>query len=108
MEVFAMFAIIETGGKQYRVEQGLEFKVELLQAEAGSELALDKVLLVSADGATKIGAPYLEGATVSCEVLGHGRGEKIFVFKKKRRNDYHKKTGHRQDYTSLKVKTIQA
>ncbi|MBU1228609.1 MAG: 50S ribosomal protein L21 [Proteobacteria bacterium] len=103
-----MFAIIETGGKQYRVEQGLEFKVELLQAEAGSELALDKVLLVSDNGTTKIGTPYLDGAKVSCEVLGHGRGEKIFIFHKKRRNDYHKKTGHRQDYTSLKVKTIQA
>jgi len=63
---------------------------------------------VSANGDTKIGAPYLEGAKVSCEVLGHGRGEKIFVFKKKRRNDFHKKTGHRQDYTSLKVKSIQA
>ncbi len=103
-----MFAIIETGGKQYRVEQGLEFKVELLQAEPGAEVTLDKVLLISEGGSTKIGAPFLNGATVSCEVLGHGRGEKIFVFKKKRRNDFHKKTGHRQDYTSLKVKTIQA
>jgi large subunit ribosomal protein L21 len=103
-----MFAIIETGGKQYRVEQGLEFKVELLDVEPGSELALDKVLLVSGDGPAKIGAPYVEGAKVACEVLGHGRGEKIFVFKKKRRNDFHKKTGHRQDYTSLKVKSIQA
>ncbi|MBA4358031.1 MAG: 50S ribosomal protein L21 [Humidesulfovibrio sp.] len=103
-----MFAIIETGGKQYRVEQGLEFKVELLKAEPGTELALDKVLLVSDNGATKIGAPYLDGAKVSCEVLGHGRGVKIFIFHKKRRNDFHKKTGHRQDYTSLKVKSIQA
>ncbi len=103
-----MFAIIETGGKQYRVEQGLEFKVELLQAEPGAEVNLEKVLLVNDGGSTKIGAPYLEGAKVACEVLGHGRGEKIFVFKKKRRNDFHKKTGHRQDYTSLKVKTIQA
>jgi len=103
-----MFAIIETGGKQYRVELGLEFKVELLKAEPGAEVNLDKVLLVSDGGSTKIGAPYLDGAQVSCEVLGHGRGEKIFVYKKKRRNDYHKKTGHRQDYTSLKVKTIQA
>ena len=103
-----MFAIIETGGKQYRVEQGLEFKVELLKAEPGTELNLDKVLLVTDNGQTKIGAPYLEGALVACEVLGHGRGEKIFVYKQKRRNDFHKKTGHRQDYTSLKVKTIQA
>ena len=103
-----MFAIIETGGKQYRVEQGLEFKVELLQVEPGSEVSLDKVLLVADGGQTKIGAPYLEGAQVACEVLGHVRGEKIIVFKKKRRNDFHKKTGHRQDYTSLKVKTIQA
>ncbi|SNR67250.1 large subunit ribosomal protein L21 [Humidesulfovibrio mexicanus] len=103
-----MFAIIETGGKQYRVEQGLEFKVELLQADPGAEVNLDKVLLVSDGGQAKIGAPYVEGATVACEVLGHGRGEKIIIFKKKRRNDFHKKTGHRQDYTSLKVKAIQA
>lgn len=103
-----MFAIIETGGKQYRVEQGLEFKVELLQAEPGAEVTLDKVVLVANDGQTKIGKPYVDGASVACEVLGHGRGEKIFIFKKKRRNDFHKKTGHRQDYTSLKVKTIQA
>lgn len=103
-----MFAIIETGGKQYRVEQGLEFKVELLQAEPGAEVNLDKVLLVSDGGQAKIGAPYVEGAAVACEVLGHGRGEKIIIFKKKRRNDFHKKTGHRQDYTSLKVKAIQA
>jgi large subunit ribosomal protein L21 len=108
MEVFAMFAIIETGGKQYRVEQGLEFKVELLEAEPGTELALDKVLLVADGDKPKVGAPYIDGASVTCEVLGHGRGEKIYVFKKKRRNDFHKKTGHRQDYTSLKVKTIQA
>ncbi len=103
-----MFAIIETGGKQYRVEQGLEFKVELLQADPGTEVDMDKVLLVADGDQTKIGAPYLDGAKVACEVLGHGRGEKIFVFKKERRKDSHKKIGHRQDYTSLKVKTIQA
>jgi len=82
-----MFAIIETGGKQYRVEQGLEFKVELLQAEPGTELNLDKVLLIADSLLVVIG---------------------LIGFKKKRRNDFHKKTGHRQDYTSLKVKTIQA
>lgn len=103
-----MFAIIETGGKQYRVEEGLEFNVELLAVEAGSSLDIDKVLLVDNAGDTKIGAPYVDGAKVACEVLRHGRGEKIIVFHKKKRNDYHKKQGHRQDFTRLKVKSIQA
>lgn len=103
-----MFAIIETGGKQFRVEEGLEFNVELLNVEPGSELAIDKVLLVDKSGDTKIGTPYVEGAKVACQVLGHGRGEKIIVFHKKKRNDFHKKQGHRQDFTRLKVTSIQA
>lgn len=103
-----MFAIIETGGKQFRVEEGLEFNVELLNVESGSELAIDKVLLVDKSGETKIGTPYVEGAKVACQVLGHGRGEKIIVFHKKKRNDFHKKQGHRQDFTRLKVTSIQA
>ena len=103
-----MFAIIETGGKQYRVEQGLEFKVELLQAEPGTEVSLDKVLLVADGGQTKIGAPYLDGAKVACEVLGHGRGEKIIIFKKRRRQNSRRKNGHRQDITILRITDITA
>lgn len=103
-----MFAIIETGGKQFRVEEGLEMDVELLKAEAGSTVSIDKVLLVSNGDATKIGAPYVEGAKVDCEVVTHGRGKKIVIFHKLAKKDARKKQGHRQDFTRLKVKSISA
>ncbi|BCS88205.1 50S ribosomal protein L21 [Pseudodesulfovibrio sediminis] len=103
-----MFAIIETGGKQYRVEEGLELNVDLLKADAGNNLSIDSVLLVEKDGDTKIGVPYVEGAKVECEVLGHIRGEKIVVFHKLPKKDARKTQGHRQDYTQLKVKSITA
>ncbi|WP_243543902.1 50S ribosomal protein L21 [Pseudodesulfovibrio tunisiensis] len=103
-----MFAIVETGGKQYRVEEGLEFNVELLKAEAGENLSIDKVLLVDNDGDTKVGAPYVEGAAVECEVLGHIRGPKVIVFHKLPKKDARKTQGHRHDYTQLKVKSIKA
>ncbi|NDV18436.1 50S ribosomal protein L21 [Pseudodesulfovibrio sp. JC047] len=103
-----MFAIIETGGKQYRVEEGLEFNVDLLKADAGNSLSIDSVLLFDKDGDTKIGAPYVEGAKVECEVLGHIRGEKVVVFHKLSKKDARKTQGHRQDYTQLKVKSINA
>lgn len=101
-----MFAIIETGGKQFRVEEGNEILVERLKAEAGSELDIDKVLLLGGEE-TIVGEPYVESAKVTCEVLEHGRGKKIVVFHKWRRNDSHKKQGHRQDFTRLKIKAIQ-
>ncbi|WP_319542062.1 50S ribosomal protein L21 [uncultured Pseudodesulfovibrio sp.] len=103
-----MFAIIETGGKQYRVEEGLEFNVDLLKADAGNSLSIDSVLLFDKDGDTKIGEPYVQGATVECEVLGHIRGEKVVVFHKLSKKDARKTQGHRQDYTQLKVKSINA
>ena len=103
-----MFAIIETGGKQFRVEEGLELNVELLQADEGADLSIDKVLLVSDAANTKIGAPYVEGAKVDCEVVLHGRGEKIIVFHKLSKKDAQRKQGHRQFFTRLKVKSIQA
>lgn len=102
-----MFAIIESGGKQFRVEEGKEIVVEQLQAEAGSELEIDKVLMLGGKETT-VGAPYVENAKVTCEVMEHGRGKKIIVFKKWRRNDSRKKQGHRQNFTRLKVKAIQA
>ena len=102
-----MFAIIETGGKQFRVEEGLEFNVERLKAEAGNEYILDKVLLVGGKD-TQVGAPYIENASVTCDVLEHGRGDKIVVFHKRRRKDSRKKQGHRQEFTRLKVKSINA
>jgi large subunit ribosomal protein L21 len=103
-----MYAIVETGGKQYRVEEGAKITVEKLTADSGVEVALDKVLLVGEAGGLKVGAPYLDGAKVTCEVVEHLRGPKVMVFHKWRRNDSHKKTGHRQDLTTLKIKTIQA
>jgi large subunit ribosomal protein L21 len=102
-----MYAIIESGGKQFRVEEGLELDVEKLAAEAGSEVTIDKVLMVGGNDVS-IGTPYVENAKVTCEVVEHGRGKKIVVFHKWRRNDSRKKQGHRQDYTRLKVKSITA
>lgn len=102
-----MYAIIETGGKQFRVEEGLSLRVDKLDIEAGTEVSLDKVLMVG-DGDVKIGAPYVPGAKVTATVLEHGRGEKILVFKKWRRNDSRKLQGHRQDYTALKITAINA
>ncbi len=103
-----MFAIIETGGKQYRVEEGLELNVDLLKAESGENLSIDSVLLVEKDGDTKIGEPYVQGAKVECEVMGHIRGKKVVVFHKLPKKDARKTQGHRQDYTQLKVKSIKA
>lgn len=103
-----MFAIVETGGKQFRVEEGRSLKVSKLNVEAGSEITLDQVLVVGTGADVKIGQPLVEGAAVQCEVVVHGRDKKVIVFKKKRRKDYRKKQGHRQDFTLLKVKSIQA
>lgn len=102
-----MYAIVETGGKQFRVEEGATIRVAKLAAEAGSEVSLDKVLMVGGDD-IKIGAPYVADAKVTAKVLEHGRGEKVLVFKKWRRNDSRKLQGHRQDYTALEVTAIQA
>ena len=102
-----MYAIVLAGGKQYKVQEGATITVDLLSAEAGSEYVLDKVLLVGGSE-VKDGEPYVSGATVACEVAGHVKGKKIVVFHKRRRQDSHKKQGHRQSYTQLKVKSIQA
>lgn len=103
-----MFAIIEAGGKQYRVEEGLELNVDLMKVEAGEKLSIDSVLLVENGGDTKIGEPYVKGAKVECEVLGHIRGEKVVVFHKLPKKDARKTQGHRQNYTQLKVNSITA
>lgn len=103
-----MYAIIETGGKQFKVEEGLELDVALMAAEPGAEVEIDKVLMIGQGSDVKIGTPYVDSAKVNCEVVGHGRGKKIIVFKKWNRNDSQKKQGHRQDYTKLKVKSITA
>lgn len=103
-----MFAIVETGGKQFRVEEGRSLKVAKLDVQAGSEITLDKILLVGTGADVKIGQPFVDGAAVTCEVVEHGRDKKIIIFKKKRRKDYRRTQGHRQDFTTLKVKSIQA
>ena len=99
-----MFAVIKTGGKQYRVASGDVIKVEKLEVEAGSTVTLDQVLMV--DG--KIGTPLVADATVSAEVIAQDRGPKIIVFKKKRRQNYRRKNGHRQDLTVLRITEISA
>lgn len=101
-----MKAVIERGGKQYRVREGEIIEVEKLDKKKGAEVKLEKVLLVEKDGEVKIGRPLLEGALVIAEVVDHGRGDKIIVYKYKRRKGYHRKYGHRQPYTRLKIKEI--
>ena len=103
-----MFAIIEAGGKQFRVREGQQIKVARITDEAGSELIVDKILAAGTQAEIKFGRPYVEGARVVCDVLSHERDKKIIVFKKKRRKGYSKKQGHRQDFTRLQVKTIEA
>jgi large subunit ribosomal protein L21 len=101
-----MYAIIETGGKQYRVAQGQRFRVEKIKAEAGETVSLDSVRMVVDDSGVKAGEPTVDGATVQCRVLAHGRGEKIRVQKYKKRKNYRRRYGHRQDYTELLVEEI--
>lgn len=100
-----MYAIIESGGKQYQVEPDVKISVEKLDAENGKEIILDKVLLVGGDEC-RIGSPYVEGASVKAEVLEQFRGDKVIVFKRRRRKDSKVKHGHRQDYTRLLIKEI--
>lgn len=103
-----MYAIIETGGKQFKVAPGMALKLQKLTAEPGAEVILDKVLLIGGESGSKVGAPYVAGAKVAVEVLEHGRDKKVIVFHKWRRNDSFKKQGHRQDYTAVRVKSIEA
>ena len=102
-----MYAIIETGGKQIKVEEGQEIMVELLEGEAGETVTFDKVLFVGGDD-TKVGTPYVEGATVTGKIEEHGRGQKIIVFKYKPKKNYRRKQGHRQPYTKVTIEKINA
>ena len=101
-----MFAIIETGGKQYKVAEGDEIRVELLDVEAESTLTIDKVLAVSDGDNLTVGHPYVEGAAVKCQVLEHGKGKKVMVFHYKPKKNIRKKNGHRQPFTKLKIESI--
>lgn len=103
-----MYAVIETGGKQYRVSPGQTVEVELLPAEPGATVTLDRVLLVSAEDGATVGQPLVPGGAVVATVIGEGRGKKVIVFKYKSKKRYRRTTGHRQDYTYLTVTDIQA
>ena len=107
-EVYYMYAIIKTGGKQYRVSVGDKLKVETLAVEAGAQVTLTEVLAVSGEEGLKVGNPTIEGTTVTATVLSHGRGEKVRIFKFRRRKHSMKSAGHRQNYTELKIEAIAA
>ena len=100
------YAVIRTGGKQYRVTQGEFLRVESLPGEVGSDITFPEVLLTSAEGAVQIGTPLVLGASVTARVVEHGKEKKIIVFKKKRRKGYRRKQGHRQHFTAVQVKSI--
>jgi large subunit ribosomal protein L21 len=103
-----MYAVIQTGGKQYRVSEGTILKVEKLEAEVGAQLSLDQVLMMSDEnGNVKIGDPLLNGASVKVKVLEQGKNKKILVYKYKKRKNYHKKQGHRQPFTKIMVEKIE-
>jgi large subunit ribosomal protein L21 len=101
-----MFAVIVSGGKQYRVQEGQTLKLEKLAVEAGSSVDFDRVLLVSNGDDVKVGAPVVEGAKVSAEVVSHGRGDKVKIIKFRRRKHHMKRQGHRQWYTEVKITGI--
>lgn len=100
-----MYAIIETGGKQLKVEEGQTLYIEKLNAEAGETVTFDKVLFVGGDD-VKVGSPLVEGASVTAKVVEHGRGKKIVVYKFKKRKNYRRKQGHRQPFTKVTVDKI--
>lgn len=103
-----MFAVIKTGGKQYKVAKDDVIVVEKLAGEAGAKVALDEVLLVGGEGDAKVGAPMIAGASVAAEIVEQTRGDKVIIFKKKRRKNHRRKNGHRQDLTVLRITGIDA
>jgi large subunit ribosomal protein L21 len=103
-----MYAVIKTGGKQYRVSAGQKLKVEQIPADVGAEITLDQVLLVGEGESVKVGAPLVVGVAVKATVVSHGRHDKIKIFKMRRRKHYQKHQGHRQNYTELRIDAIAA
>ncbi len=100
------YAVIRTGGKQYRVSPGELLRIESLSSEVGNDVAFAEVLLTSIDGAIQVGTPLVTGVTVTARVVQHGKEKKILVFKKKRRKNYRRRQGHRQHFTAVQIKTI--
>jgi large subunit ribosomal protein L21 len=101
-----MYAVIKTGGKQYKVEAGATLKVEKLLGEVGSKVVIDKVLMINDGENTTIGAPLIAGATVNATVVSHGRADKVMIFKFRRRKHYRKTQGHRQSFTEILINDI--
>ncbi|MFO8183889.1 MAG: 50S ribosomal protein L21 [Candidatus Aegiribacteria sp.] len=101
-----MYAIVETGGLQFRVEPGMKLNVPRLASDEGESVNLERVLLLEDGDDVQVGSPLVEGASVKAEVLEHGRGGKITVYKRKRRKGYERTRGHRQDYTRIEIKSI--
>jgi large subunit ribosomal protein L21 len=103
-----MYAVIKTGGKQYRVAAGQKLKIEQIPADIGQEITLDQVLSVGEGDQLKIGTPLVTGAVVTATVLAQGRHDKVKIFKMRRRKHYQKRQGHRQNYTELRIEAISA
>ena len=101
-----MYAVIKTGGKQYKVASGEKIKVEQIAADVGQEIVIDQVLAVGNGADMKVGTPLVLGASVTVTVISHGRGDKIRIFKMRRRKHYQKRQGHRQNYTELQIGAI--
>jgi large subunit ribosomal protein L21 len=101
-----MYAVIKTGGKQYKVAAGEKIKVELLDAEVGAEVTIDQVLAIGSGDGLTVGAPLVAGATVSAKVVSHGKHDKVRIFKMRRRKHYQKNQGHRQTYTELQIASV--
>ena len=103
-----MYAVITTGGKQYRVAQGETLRVERLSAEPGDTVDFDQVLMVGEEGTVQVGTPFVAGSRVTAQVKSHGRGEKVRIVKMRRRKHYMKRQGHRQNFTEIEVTGISA
>ena len=101
-----MFAVFESGGKQHTVSEGDQLKVELLPGEEGASIEFDKVLMISDGSASKLGNPFLENAKVTAKLVGHGKSKKVKIFKMKRRKDYRRTYGHRQNFTEILIESI--
>jgi large subunit ribosomal protein L21 len=98
-----MYAVIKTGGKQYRVASGAKLKIEQVSADVGSEIVIDQVLMVADGDKVALGTPLVAGASVKAKIVSHGRGDKVHIFKMRRRKHYRKSQGHRQNYTEIKI-----
>jgi large subunit ribosomal protein L21 len=101
-----MYAILDVNNRQYKVKQGQEIYVDLQQAEVGADLTFNKILLAENEGSVRVGTPSLNNASVSAKVLDHVKGDKVIIFKKKRRKGYRVKKGHRQQFTKIRIESI--